>query len=302
MTVDMLMTEAFGLWLAATDCKLGTKKTYGFALRHAMRWGLVRLSDCTLEGVSAYVRELRGRGLAHRTMANCVAALVAVLQACTLAGRFDPLTLATIKLMRPKQRRKRTRGTAPWLTPEQIELLATAAAKVAPRLELPIRIGALTGARTGELGRMHRDDFELGPKPFVRITDLEEEYDRRGCAKTGARTVPVCAELKQLVLERAPASGWLFPVSQRISGRKPLAPFLSAWSLDFDFQFVRRAAGFGDDVKITWIRHSRISWWLQAGVSIHKAAAWSGNSVRVIEEAYMGLLAYDDDCERAPAA
>jgi integrase len=303
--MDMLMTEAYGLWAAQTDCRPLTKRAYGLCLRHAMRFGLLRLSDCTLERVSAYARDLRARGLAHRTISNAMAALVAVLQACTLAGRFDPYALMTIKMMRPRQKRKRPRGSAPWLTPMQVEQLAEAAARIAPRMELPIRIGALTGARTGELGRMHRDDFSLGPKPFLAIHDLSDEYAERGTAKTGARTVPVCAELKALVLERGPKSGWLFPVSNRRGGRPSRAPFLSAWSLDVDFQFVRRAAGLGDEVKMTWLRHTRISTWLQANVSIHKVAAWSGNSVRVIEDAYMHLLPYDEDCEvagEAPAA
>lgn len=298
MNTDMLMTEAYGLWSAQTDCKKKTKKTYAFALRHAMRFGLVRLSDCTLERVSEYSRDLRGRGLAYRTISNAMAALVAVLAACTMAGRFDPYVLATIRMMRPKHKRVRARGAAPWLTLEQVEQLAQAAAIVAPRMELPIRIGALTGVRTGELGRLHRDDFDLGPRPVLRVRDLEADFGERGTAKTGARTVPVCAELKRLVLERGPKEGWLFPVSTRAAGRKPLAPFLSSWSLDFDFTFVRRAAGLPDDVKLTWLRHTRISTWLQANVSIHKVAAWSGNSVRVIEENYMHLMAYDEDCER----
>lgn len=295
--MDMLMSEAFGLWLAQTDSKLNTRKAYGFAIRHAVRFGLARLEDCTLEGVSAYVRALRSRDLAPRTIANAVAALVAVLKAAALAGHYDGTRLELVKQLRPRMKRTKGRGLAPTLPDGEIELLATTAARVAPRLELPIRIANFTAARTGEVARMHRDDFELGPRPSLKIHDLADEWgEARGTAKTGCRIVPVCAELKALVLARA-KDGWLFPVTPRRSGRAPLAPFVSTWTLDFEFSFVRRAAGLDEAVKFGWIRHTAISRWLRNNVGIHKVAVWSGNSVKVILDHYYGGDPYDPDVE-----
>lgn len=51
------------------------------------------------------------------------------------------------------------------------------------------------------------------------------------------------------------------------------------------------------------LRHTRASWWIQAGVALVKVAKWLGHSVEVCSTFYAGIRAeYDADVERMPAA
>jgi integrase len=54
-------------------------------------------------------------------------------------------------------------------------------------------------------------------------------------------------------------------------------------------------------VDFTLLRHTRASWWVQAGVPLAKVAKWMGHSINICARHYAGLQpGYDTDCERAP--
>lgn len=299
---DILLSEAYARWSAATECRISTQRGYSRAVRHAISSGIVFLSHVTRPRLQEHLNAMKKRGLTARSICNHLAALVAVLGQLELEGAFPLDTLESLRRLRPRMRALHAPGMARFITREEAERLAVAAAWIAPRIEFPVRVACLSGVRVGELARLAREDFELGDQPFLRVRNLPE-WGERGSAKTGERRVPVCRELKALVLDRAPSSGWLFPAIERRSGRRLTAPFINRWTLETELVYARRAAGLPSDVTFTVLRHTRASWWLQADppVSIYNVAAWMGHQVRVTELHYAGLLPYDPSCERMPA-
>jgi integrase len=146
-----------------------------------------------------------------------------------------------------------------------------------------------------------REDFDLGDRPILRVEEVPG-LGEDGLAKTGPRTIPVCRELKALVLEHAPKRGYLFPPGRTKNPRgiKSHRPYLSVDCLELDMKRVRKHAKM-PWVKWTTLRHTRASWWAQAGVARMLIAEWLGNSEEVCEQFYIGLpQAYHPDCEKAP--
>lgn len=293
----MLLMEAFKLWRRTHDDRApGTVKAYRYTLRRFAREGIRRISDATPANVFRWLVE---REASKITKSTELAALCSVLGTLEAADLFPFETLRRLRALRGKlcRRGRRKRFAARFLTPEEVERLCSAAARSSrPESELAIRIGVLAGLRAGEIARLRWEDLELaGRHPILRV--------RKG--KTGARTVPVCRELRELLAPLAQRSGYVLAQVVDVArgrGRKPKRPHKSVRTLRRELKVAAEGARLED---MTWhvIRHTRISWWVQAGVSLAKVAKFCGNSPEIIAVHYAGLLdGYDKDCEKRPGA
>jgi integrase len=279
---------------------LGTRKAYRYTLDELEREGMTAPSDVTCKRVAAWVLDLHRRELSPKTIASKLACLTSVLGQLSLEGAFEETEIIRIRRLMPRGRMANPNPVR-ILSLTEIDRLLDGVRRIAPRAEFPIRVGLLTGCRSGELVRLRREDFTLGKGPHLRVQELPE-YAEKGTIKTGrARVVPVSRELKALVRKDAPSEGWLFPTADRSgAGKPPTTPFLSVQSLERDVRLVRQAVGLSDDVVLTTLRHTRASSWLAAGVSIWKVASWLGHQVRVCEQFYgRAIPGWDPDCERA---
>lgn len=291
------LTQAFELWRTAAPRKHSTVRSYGEALKRLAGYGLRTLGDVTRERTL----EVQRARLERAKPSTVNSEFIAVRSMCAFmqrAGFFPATMLAEIravKLRLPKTGRSRR---VRFLSQDEVDRLLDGAVRVVPRLELPILVALLTGARVGELARLRAEDHRAGAL-FIRNLP---EFGEAGSCKTGERVVPVAAPLSALFRERFPSSGWLFPSGTTYSGRGPTPkiPFLSRCLLEDGLKRARRAAALPEDICFTVLRHTCASTWLQGGVSIYKVADWLGHSVEVCEKHYGSLKdGYDADCEVA---
>lgn len=300
----MLLGEAFEYWRTVEPRKHGTSRRYGGSIARLARAGLVSVEDVTKERVVDLQRSMLARGMRASSVRAEFTSLRGVLAQLVAHGLLEENRLTEIRRVAVRGGKTTRRRRVRFLTREELEALAASAARVVPRLELPVRVAVLSGCRIGELARLRAEDYREG---MLHVMNLPE-FGEAGSCKTGERTVPVCAELAQLLRERLPQSGWLFP-SGGLRGPKPKMPFLSRDMLESGIRRARRAAGLPDDITATILRHTRASWWLIGdpatgvkGASIYKCADWLGHSVSVCEAHYGSLLdVYDPECESMPA-
>ena len=303
----MFLEQAFAHWLGTQERRASTARRYRDSIVRVRRLGFESVEDVTVERVVSVQRQLLEKGWQVVSVRTEFAALRSVLKSLVPVGKFDRGTLAHLRevaLEKPDPgRRRRMR----FLTRNEFERLALVARSVVPRIELPLRVAVWSGLRPGELARIRGEDVRGG---FFCVENLPE-WGEAGSCKTGVREVPICQELAQ-VFSALPCSGWLFPSrdDRFRRGREPRTPFLSRWTLEQSFARARVAAGFGREVKLMTLRHTRASWWLQGdpahgvrGASIYKVADWLGHSVVTCERSYGALVGgYDAECEAAPAA
>lgn len=297
----MDLIDAFRRWESLTDRAPRTREGYRFHLNAIMRRGITTTDHVTLAAVAALVTERRAT-VKPQTVNSSLCALYAALGALERSDEFPTELLKRLRSLRVKVKSPK-RFTARHLDRAQFETLCRRAQEIEPRAVLPIKVAVLSGLRLGELARLRAEDLDLGDRPSIHVRIL---YDlgQAGRVKTGSeRRVPMCAELKALLMPFAGRSGFLFP-SQAPSGRgrRPVTDFVSPKTLGHQLRRVVRASDLAG-TKWQTLRHTRASWWAQAGTPIVKIASWLGHTVEVCERFYAALReGYDPDCERMPAA
>lgn len=294
-----LQSEAIAYWRGASPRRVSTSMRYEASVRRLSRFGLLSTSDVTRDRIVVAQRALLAQGWSVSSVRTEFAALRSVLAQLARDRLFSKEILRELReaAISPAPRGRRLR--ARFLTRPEVARLAGTARIVEPRLELPILAAAWSGARLGELARLRAEDIK-GHHLWI---ESMPEYGEAGSCKTGPRRIPICRELAA-VLDRCPSSGWLFPSAHqsRRLGRPPRTPFLSRWTLETGLARVRTVARIGD-ATFTVLRHTRASWWIQANVSLTKAADWLGHDPMTCARFYLGLSDdFDPDCERAPAA
>lgn len=292
------LLDVFALWRLSEPHPGSTLRKYHDALRRLGRHGLIRIEDVTVERVDELQRELLSLEYTPVYVRGEFSALRAMLGYSVPRGWFPKEKLDLIRGLTMPGDGPKSRRRARHLARHEVELLATTAAKVLPRVELPIRVASLSGLRISELARLRAEDVRERLIHVVAVPELEEQ----GACKTGERTVPVCQELADIFDERLPRSGYLFvaPSAAKCWANRK-RDFISAFSLRRELKVVRQAAGLPEDVTFGVLRHTRASWWLQAGCSIYKVADWMGHATETCEVYYGALLdKYDPDCELMP--
>lgn len=122
-----------------------------------------------------------------------------------------------------------------------------------------------------------------------------KEVSAAADGKTGPRRVPLCYPCFRLI--------------ERLRDEQADRPMPSPWllgrrrtrhNLKHSLVRARKRAGM-PRVAFNLLRHTRASWWVQAGVPLAKVAMWMGHSVEICTRYYAGLqTGYDPDCERLP--
>lgn len=297
----MNLQECLARWARVRKPSPHTIVRYEQAVRSFEKFGIKAIGDVRPEVVSVYV-EFRLVFVEPVTVEGDMAALTTLLR----FARADVAIIAAVKLCLPRSPKPK-RLTAPHLDRGEVDTLVESARNRAPSAELPALVDVYLGLRIRELCRLRWSEIDLGARPsvFVRIV---EELGPEGRIKTSTeRVVPVCAELKTLLTERRADFGrdYLFPPGLDAAGVGSKHPFMRPHSMRRSLARAVQHAAKPLSVPVSWLtlRHTRASWWVQAGVPMAKVAKWLGNSLEVCERYYAGLRdGYDPDCERIPAA
>jgi integrase len=251
-----------------------TLHNYEVALRRWAALGVHDLHDVTVAAAQKFVESRLAHGNKVQTVATDYMALLAVLSHLEETGRYKAAALAEIRRAAPRARKNR-QLSADFLTAEELERYCAAVDAEAAFL---VRVACLTGLRAAELAYLEWSDVDLRRR-MVHV--------RRG--KTGARRVPLCAPAIDLLRPRLDAGA-----TGRVFGGVGTRMLQDAVRAGRELSGVR--------VTLTLCRHTRASWWVQAGVPLAKVAKWLGHSVAVCARHYAGLEdAYDPAVERGAA-
>lgn len=247
-----------------------TLHNYEVALKRWAACGVRSVGDVSVESAQRFV-EARLLRCQAQSVATDYMALLAVLSHLESTGRFPAAALAEVRRVSPRPP-KRQQLCASFLTREQLVAYCAGADEAAAFL---VRCACFTGLRASELARLEWCDVDVAGRTL---------HVRRG--KTGARRVPLCA----------PAVDLLTPAV----GAGPVFGGVGPRTLQDRVREGRGASGVR--VTLTLCRHTRASWWVQAGVPIAKVAKWLGHSVEVCARHYAGLAdAYDPAAELGAA-
>lgn len=266
------------MWLASVleelqfrqDRSPTTIHNYEIALRRWAALGVRSVEDATVASAQAFV-EARLRRNQSQTVATDFSALLAVLSHLERTGRFYAAQLVAIRRCAPRAGKPK-QFSAAFLTPDQVRRYCAGAD---PAAALLVRVACYTGLRAAELARLDWLDVDMD----TRMLSV-----RKG--KTGPRRVPLCTPAIDALTPGRLESGHVF------GG-------VTARTLQ-DRVRDGRAPG-GPRVTLTLCRHTRASWWVQAGVPLAKVARWLGHSVEVCARHYAGIAdAYDPSVEAVP--
>lgn len=290
--------EAVERW-GATRCHSPfTLMRYLGAARSFAHFGIRSAEDVTPESLANYV-DFRLIFVDAGTVNVDLAALATTLR---YMRKGDPDSVSSHKVESKRPRRLHARHLS---LVEVRHLAEHARRRSASRLELVVLVDAFLGLRVRELARLRWIDFDLGARPTLHVK-IVEELGIHGRIKTSQeRRVPVCQDLKTVLIERRAEFGrdFLFPPTAGCHGLgRSMNPFVRVNTLEVALARLVATSGLSS---VTWntLRHTRASWWVQAGVPMAKVAKWLGHTVRVCERYYIGLQeGYDPDCERMPAA
>ena len=200
------------------------------------------------------------------------------------------------------------------MAPQQIGALAKACADIDPRYELFVLIQGMCGLRPGEAVELRRRDFSYrdrrpafvtarGTHTVVSARFLAPGESRRrplkGRGERFIRTIPlppaivpfVERHLAQFVAARADAHAFTTPTGRRLN----MSNFQrTVWG-------PAREVVFAEDdplrkVRRHDLRHAAITAWLNAGVPLKTAQAWSGHkTASVLLDTYLGVMRGDED-------
>jgi integrase len=200
------------------------------------------------------------------------------------------------------------------MAPHQIRALAKACADIDPRYELFVLIQGMCGLRPGEAVELRRRDFghRDGRPAFVTARGTHTVVSQRflapgesrrrplkGRGERAIRTIPLPPELvtvverhlAQYVPARADAYAFTTPTGRRLNmsnfQRSVWAPAREAvFAVNDPLRKVRRHG----------LRHAAITSWLNAGVPLKTAQAWSGHkTASVLLDTYLGVMRGDEE-------
>lgn len=273
-----------------------TADGYGYCLGTLIRGGLRTVEDLTRERVGAFLEERRKLGIDPATLNRNLAAVCSLVSALERKGRVPLERLWGIRRLRF---RVPPRGTPFFLTREQAAAVERASIAYDFQLGVSVVLALASGARAGELVGIRLEELHLEEAhPYLVIARDEE---RRLKTPRSARTVPLrrADAAKLLALGLGRGEGPIFPAEKLNSA----ASYLNVNTLGRRLATVRAAVGpLGGKLDYLTLRHTFISWHVQAGVSLDKVAGWAGNSPAVAWRHYSALApGGDPDAERSAA-
>lgn len=166
-------------------------------------------------------------------------------------------------------------------------------------------LGCLAGLRLMEAAHL-RTDIDVvglgGSDPVIHVQPRDGEFAWRTKTKRSIRTVPVGAELQQILREhvRLGYAGDRYVIHSPRRDAPMSGQGLRQW---VEPAFEAAGIRYGmerDALTFHSLRHTFISWLVQADVSLKKIEQLSGTSVRMILDVYGHLI--DQDLRRAVSA
>jgi len=241
--------------------------------------GGARLGDVTRLDVQDLADRLLAEGLDPSTVRNAVMPLRAVYRRALVRGDVAVNPTTGLELAAVRGRRERTAD------PVELEALLG----VVPLTDRALWATAFyAGLRLGELRALRFADLDLNAEPHA-VLRVERSWDQVAGAvepksRAGTRTVPVVDHLRRLLREHRLALG---RGDGLVFGRDADRPFnpSSVYRRAFD---AWEKAGL-EPIRLHECRHSFVSLWHDAGVSLERIADYAGHASTGMTNRYRHL-------------
>ncbi len=261
------------------------ERFWGYLMEHAQP---KRLGDVTPRDLESYKTWRRSVGNSEQTVNNHLKDLQALYNRSAKMGFFTGLNPVV-----GVERFKVTRQLVTFHTEEQLLRLLEVVTKEDPNiteknLEWTLLLGGWAGLRKKEIVNARWEWFHFVAKPTIRI----QEFDGFRIKTREERTIPMSKRIYEALEPHRKSEGFVFESSRpgnghyryRFDPRKSLDRALREAELPTDDPFQRLRRTFG-------------SIHLQNGKPLLKVSRWMGNSPKVCERHYAGLLDYDEDID-----
>ncbi|HZV03158.1 MAG TPA: site-specific integrase [Planctomycetota bacterium] len=237
--------------------------------------GFARLSDVTPPRVARYLERRAAEGLSSSTLNHELAVIVKLVRWLHRREEHPPqrsklrelmLELRTLRLPGDSP------GTIVFFSRDEFVRLRVIAGEIAPWFRLAFEVACFTGLRRSELRVLDREDFDLEAK-LLRVRRKTDRLGDAGDTKTRReRNVPLASELLEIVRERAPKSGAMFPALSRLA----LTPYVS----DDTFRWAMQELGRRSGIVCRWhkCRKTFTTWSVSAGLSIFDVSSFLGHT------------------------
>jgi integrase len=237
------------------------------------RGGIVRLSHVTPARVARYLDVRGAQGKSSSTIRHELAVLVKILR--WLHRREDGAERTRLRelvadLVTLKPKREPAKPITYW-TREEFDRLRVLAGDYAPWFRLAFEVAFFTGVRRAELRILDREDFDLEAK-LLRIR-RKPELGWAGETKTRQeRAIPLTSELIEIVRERAPAKGPMFPALSKLA--------LTRYASDDVFSGAMRWLARSSGIACRWhkARRSFATMCVSSGLPIFDVSAYLGHA------------------------
>lgn len=261
------------------------QRCWGYLVEHS---GRTRLGDITPEDIEACKRWRRAEGNSEQSVNNYLRDFQAIFNRAIKWGY-----LTTENPVKSVTRYKITRQLVTFHTDEELQRLLDVVTKEEPtvgqrNLEWAVLLGGWAGMRKKEIVNARWEWFTFSDKPTIRV----QEFGDFRIKTREERTIPMSRRIFDRLYPHRKPEGFVFESSRpgnglyryRFDPRKSLDRALKEAELPTDDPFQRLRRTFG-------------SIHLQNGKPLLKVARWMGNSPKVCERHYAGLLDYDEDID-----
>lgn len=291
-TLDATIHSRVQAWSKDVRDGLGMRTLQGYLYLLALLQssGIHTLRALTRENVQRHIRERREKDEIGPATAKKIH--VAVLSFCSWLEQNNEIPLEQLQSLRTIKIKQPTLPPPRFLSRDEYIRLVVSARASYPILGLAVQLAVHTGLRMNELRCLHHEEIVIdAAEPYVRVV---RDNNRELKTKT-PRTPPIfmgfAADLRRMHVGR-PKEGPVFPAGGHAvaQGRHSSSPYVGHKALERWMNHARNAAGLGDEVTFTTLRHTYASWLVQADVSIYKVSRWLGHkSVAMTEKHYAGL-------------
>ena len=254
---------------------------YEHALKHRILpdLGGARLGDIHRLDVQDFADRLLAKGLDPSTVRNALMPLRALCRRALMRGDIAINPTMGLELAAARGRRERT------ATPIEMERLIA----VLPLADRALWATAFyAGPRLGELRALTFADLDLNAEPCALLR-VERSWDPKAGiidpkSRAGTRTVPVLDHLRRILREHRLALGRSDGLVFGRSAERPFNP-----SSIYRRAFLAWETAGLEPIRLHECRHSFVSLWHDAGVSLDRIGDYAGQSSSGITNRYRHL-------------
>jgi integrase len=263
-----------------------SRETYAKQSKHVLAHiGMIPLAELKPADVRSFARKLEASDLAASTVGKIMCILRGMCRMAVVDGLMDTDPTTTIKAGGSSRTEMRI------LTRDEY---ATLLGEISPHYRLLVETLIQTGVRWGEvLGIKHDAVTKTGKVWILKIRRTVAEIGAKpvprdfGKTPSATRTITITEALaKRILAVKTGPDGYVF--------RTVRGAFITRSLFFREFGGAKKRAGI-DGLRVHDLRHTAISWWVNAGIPLHEVRDRAGHTDLSTTSRYIHVVAGGDD-------